>query len=502
VASQSTLPPPARARLQVVVNTGLRSEVYPLFDDTVVSVGRDGDNMIRIDDSSVSRHHLELHATDDAAFVVDLDSSNGTLIMRGGTGGDEELGPGTAHRLPPHQPVPLRVGQSVRVGPALLVLQVKTRTSQSQLAVGRAGAPPVLVDPEMKRVYELLTRAAQSEVSVLIFGETGVGKEMMAETVHRRSRRADRPYLQLNCAALPETLLESELFGHEKGAFTGAHTMKVGLLESTDGGTVFLDEIGELGLGMQAKLLRVLEERTLLRVGGTKPHHISVRFVTATNRDLVREARDGRFRSDLYYRISGLVVRIPPLRQRRCEIEPLARHFLSLFCQTLEQPEPVLGDATLELLTSYDWPGNVRELRNVVERAALIAGRDPIRPEHVLLDPPPSAGRRSAPPDAQTQVISRPALSAGSRPWPPRASAAPTSGRPSRSAGRSSAPASARPSATPPEGAVSEEERTKLIAALDACAGNQTRAAQMLGISRRQLISRIEFWQLPRPKKR
>jgi len=498
--AHSTLPPPARARLQLVVNTGVRSDVYPLFDDTVVSVGRDGDNVIRIEDASVSRHHLELHATDDGAFVVDLDSSNGTLLVRGNAAVDDELGPSTAHRLPPHQPVPIRVGQSVRVGPALIVLQTKTRTSQSQLAVRREGAPPVLFDPEMKRVYELLTRAAQSEVSVLIFGETGVGKEMMAETVHRRSRRAHRPYLQLNCAALPETLLESELFGHEKGAFTGAHQSKIGLLESTDGGTVFLDEIGELGLGTQAKLLRVLEERTLLRVGGTKPRRISVRFVTATNRDLVRESREGRFRSDLYYRISGLTVRIPPLRQRKGEIEPLARHFLRAFCAAVEQPEPALGDAVLAMLHAYDWPGNVRELRNVIERAALIAGRDTIRPEHVILDPPISAGRRSLPPDAQTQVIARPPLSAGPR--SPRsqgpASGAPRSARPRRS----SAPASERVSAPPLDPAAAEDERARLIAALDACAGNQTRAAQLLGITRRQLITRIEYWQLPRPKKR
>ena len=501
VVAHSTLPPPARARLQLVVNTGLRSEVYPLFDDTVVSVGRDGDNVIRIDDASVSRHHLELHATEDGAFVVDLDSSNGTLLVRGNAAADEELGPGTAHRLPPHQPVPLRLGQSVRVGPALIVLQTKTRTSQSQLGARRVGAPPLLVDPEMKRVYELLCRAAQSEVSVLIFGETGVGKEMMAEAVHSRSRRAHRPYLQLNCAALPETLLESELFGHEKGAFTGAHVTKIGLLESTEGGTVFLDEIGELALGTQAKLLRVLEERTLLRVGGTKPRRISVRFVTATNRDLVLESREGRFRSDLYYRISGLTVRIPPLRQRRSEIEPLARHFLRAFSQAVEQPEPELGEAVLERLQTYDWPGNVRELRNVIERAALIAGRDPIRPEHVTLDPPMSSRRRSLPPDAQTQVISRPPLSSGSR---SSRSLAPQSARPSRSARsrRSSAPVSERVSALPADPAAQESERQRLITALDACAGNQTRAAEMLGMSRRQLISRIEFWDLPRPKKR
>jgi two-component system response regulator AtoC len=544
VSPHSTLPPPAQARLQLVVNTGLRSDIYPLYDDSVVSVGRDSDNVIRIEDASVSRRHLELHAAEDGALVVDLGSSNGTLLVRVGGASDEEIGPGTAHRLAPHQPVPLRVGESVRVGPALIFLQVKTRTSQSQLGGRRAaGTPPVLVDPEMKNAYDLLSRAAQSEVSVLIFGETGVGKEMMAESVHRRSRRAHRPYLQLNCAALPETLLESELFGHEKGAFTGAHATKVGLLESTDGGTVFLDEIGELGLGTQAKLLRVLEERTLLRVGGTKPHRISVRFVTATNRDLVRECRDGRFRSDLYYRISGLVVRIPPLRQRRIEIEPLARHFLAQFCRSIEQPEPLLTEGALELLLEYDWPGNVRELKNVVERSALLAGREPIEPEHVLLDPPPSE-RHDSEPDALTEVIDRASLrspreslSAGRGSLGPgRGSLGP--GRGSLGPGRGSlsaareAPSTGRTSLGPstpsraphvdpassgsripkslsagpldPEGRAAQldAERARLIEALDDCGGNQTRAALRLGISRRQLISMIEFWQLPRPKKR
>jgi two-component system, NtrC family, response regulator AtoC len=561
VAPQSTLPPPAQARLQLVVNTGQRSDVFPLYDDSVVNVGRDSDNVIRIDDASVSRRHLELHASEDGAFVVDLGSSNGTLLVRNNPSRDEEAGPGTAHRLPPHQPVPLRIGEAVRVGPAMIFLQVKTRTSQSQLrAVRLDGGPlPVLVDPEMKKAYELLSRAAQSDVSVLITGETGAGKEMMAETVHRRSRRAHAPYLQLNCAALPETLLESELFGHEKGAFTGAHATKVGLLEATEGGTVFLDEIGELALGTQAKLLRVLEERTLLRVGGVKARRINVRFVTATNRDLVRESRDGRFRSDLYYRISGLVVRIPPLRDRTSEIEPLARYFLREFCRRLEQPEPPLSGEALQVLLGYEFPGNVRELRNVIERAALVAGRDPIRPEHILLDPPPSSESIDSEPDALTEVKSRPSLNSprGASLTPrevslaPRAtsltprnpsfaaprshgvrsssledprspgrfSQGPSAGRapaqpipPSSASSPSLRPSLASSSATRNSGAPTDadldraaeldEERARLQRALDECAGNQTRAAKLLGISRRQLIARIEFWQLPRPKKR
>jgi two-component system response regulator AtoC len=535
VSPQSTLPPPAQARLQLVVNTGQRSDVHPLFDDAVVSVGRDSDNIIRIDDASVSRHHLEVHAAEDGAFVVDLGSSNGTLLVRNAAlVNEEEEGPSTAHRLPHNQPVPLRVGEAVRVGPAIILLQLKTRTSQSALrAPPQSGEPPVLVDPEMKNAYELLSRAAQSDVSVLIIGETGVGKEMMAESVHRRSRRAARAYLQLNCAALPEPLLESELFGHEKGSFTGAHVTKVGLLESTDGGTVFLDEIGELAMGTQAKLLRVLEERTLLRVGSTKPRHINVRFVTATNRDLVREARAGRFRSDLYYRISGLVVRVPPLRQRPVEIEPLSAHFLRQFCKSLDQPEPQLSLEALAALRAHDWPGNVRELRNVIERAALMAGSDPIRREHILLDTP--LVEHDAEPEAPTEVTLRNdyrelvpasrqgrATDGGARssrgPLRPFDSRSPDSLRRS-----SRSPANENRLSLTPESSTEivgepssshgspaaydraanlDEERTRLIEALDACAGNQTRAAKMLGISRRQLIARIEFWQLPRPKKR
>jgi transcriptional regulator with GAF, ATPase, and Fis domain len=221
----------------------------------------------------------------------------------------------------------------------------------------------------------------------------------------------------LNCAALSETLLESELFGHEKGAFTGAHASKAGLLESTAGGTVFLDEIGELALGTQAKLLRVLEERSVLRVGATKPRRIDVRFVTATNRDLTREVRAGRFRGDLYYRISGLVVRIPPLRDRLSEIEPLALHFLAEFCEQLGQPVPELTASAIAALQSYEWPGNVRELKNVMERAVLLSGSAPITQEHVLSEPAPSdeelferrgSGSESDDFGEPTQVISRP----------------------------------------------------------------------------------------------
>jgi len=322
----------------------------------------------------------------------------------------------------------------------------------------------VLVDPDMRRAYELLRKAAATEISVLLLGETGAGKEVMAETVHRWSLRADGPFLKLNCAALTDTLLESELFGHERGAFTGAHAAKAGLLESTDGGTVFLDEIGELSPGTQAKLLRVLEERAVIRVGATKPRRIDVRFVTATNRDLAQRVQAGLFRSDLYYRISGLVIRIPPLRNRPSEIEPLARHFLREFSIRSGQSVPTLGPAALGKLLAHDWPGNVRELRNVMERATLLVTGSVLQPEHVMIESSvdgPSHDLFDAEFEAETAVIASPFI----------------------------------------EGATPEDEKARILKALEACGGNQTRAAKMLGIARRTLINRIEQFNLPRPKK-
>jgi two-component system, NtrC family, response regulator AtoC len=335
--------------------------------------------------------------------------------------------------------------------------------------------PPVLLDPALRKAYELAGRAAGTDMSVLILGETGAGKEAMAQAVHRRSPRQAAPFLILNCAALSETLLESELFGHEKGAFTGATSTKVGLLESTRGGTVFLDEVGELPLGTQAKLLRVLEERMVLRVGSTKPRAIDVRFVTATNRDLVREVRAGRFRSDLYYRISGFVVQVPPLRERQVEIEPLAQHFLRDFCKRIGQPTPELSLSALSALHSHDWPGNVRELKNVMERAVLLAGSGNVTHEHVLPDP---LLRNDSSEPLELETTHRIAV----REPPPRP---------------------LEEEQTIIRKTVDEDdERQRLIRALELCGGNQTRAAGLLGISRRTLINRLDRWKLPRPQKR
>ena len=285
---------------------------------------------------------------------------------------------------------------------------------------------------------------------------------------------------------------------------------------------MFLDEVGELSLGTQAKLLRVLEERSVLRVGSTKPRRIDVRFVTATNRDLTREVRAGRFRGDLYYRISGVVVRIPPLRERPTEIEPLARHFLEDFSAQMGQGVPELTPGAIEALHGYDWPGNVRELKNVMERAVLLAGTGAVVREHVLPEPTlfrdhAGAGGLLASNDLDesTQVIARPREFLGSSMSngepSRRRSRAPESSRASRSPdSRSRAPESRRsrgltgapPSSRSREGGSDDDQRERLIRALESCGGNQTRAAELLGISRRTLINRLDRWKLPRPQKR
>jgi two-component system response regulator AtoC len=458
----ATMPPPPRVAYEVMIYVRQETRTVELVPNSVSGVGRGADNVIRVEDPSVSRHHAVLHVGDEVQ-VEDLGSANGTILVRSAHGAvEDDTTGGSSHPLAQGERLTLEVGDVLRVGQVVLVLQRKGRTSFPP-APGLTPGQPVLVDPEMRRVYELLKRAAATEISVLLLGETGAGKEVMAETVHRWSLRSEGPFLKLNCAALTDTLLESELFGHERGAFTGAHAAKVGLLESTDGGTVFLDEIGEISAGLQAKLLRVLEERSVIRVGSTKPRRINVRFVTATNRDLAARVQAGQFRSDLYYRISGLVIRIPPLRQRPSEIEPLARHFLREFSMRAGQTMPALSASALGKLLAHDWPGNVRELRNVMERATLLVTDHNLDAEHVMIENHQAASTDlfDAEFEAETAVMASPFLEASSP----------------------------------------EDEKARILKALEACGGNQTRAAKMLGIARRTLINRIEQFNLPRPKK-
>jgi two-component system response regulator AtoC len=392
------------------------------------------------------------------------------------------------------------VGIEARMGTALFprdgrsadVLEAKAGSLARGAPVEPTQVGPIVVrSPVMRKLHELLERVAPGEITVLILGDTGVGKEVLAEQVHRRSPRSPKPFLRLNCAALSESLLESELFGHERGAFTGAHQLKAGLLETAQGGTVFLDEIGELPMSVQVKLLRVLEERQVWRVGGVKPRPIDVRFVAATNRDLETAVTEHKFRQDLYFRLAGVTLHIPPLRERPEEIEPLAREFAKQLSRHARPP--ALTADVIGLLLGYAWPGNIRELRNAIERAVLLAGDGPVLPEHFAVE-------------KMTATISTP-IAEAPLPRPVRAA----DGKAPSLQHDTLPPAAMEESGDGSTAALSlgerlrrqvqEVERQHIIDALSRCGGNQTRAARELGISRRTLISRLEAYNIPRPLK-
>jgi DNA-binding NtrC family response regulator len=248
----------------------------------------------------------------------------------------------------------------------------------------------------MQEVLRMIERVAPTDSSVLILGESGTGKDLVARAIHERSQRASRPFVPIHCGALPREILESELFGHEKGAFTGAVGAKPGLLELADGGTLFLDEIGEMEPDSQVKLLRVLESGMFFRVGGTRPRRVDVRLVTATNRDLAEAMKQGEFRQDLYYRINTITIQLPPLRDRREDVALLARHFVE---GNAAYGAKRLGPAALTALEGYSWPGNVRELLHVIERAVILSKGEEIQVE----DLPPEVAGASLPP---TGVVS------------------------------------------------------------------------------------------------
>ena len=238
----------------------------------------------------------------------------------------------------------------------------------------------------MERILITARRAAGTDSTVLIQSESGTGKELIAWFIHNQSPRRGKPFIAINCAALKDELLESELFGHEKGAFTGAHTLKKGKLELANGGTFFFDEIGELKLSLQAKLLRVLQEKIIDRVGGQNPIKINVRIVAASNRDLKKEVEEGRFRQDLFYRINVIPIVVPPLRERRQEIEKLANFFISRYCVKTGQKVKKLSKEALEMLRLYDWPGNVRELENIIERVVALVPEQSISVDDLPAD--------------------------------------------------------------------------------------------------------------------
>jgi two-component system, NtrC family, response regulator AtoC len=370
----------------------------------------------------------------------------------------------------------------------------------------------IAADRRMADLYALADRVAQGTISVLVLGETGSGKEVLAQRIHDHSPRAGKPYLKLNCAALSETLLESELFGHERGAFTGAISAKPGLLETANGGTVFFDELGEMPLTTQVKLLRVLEERVVMRVGGVRPTSIDVRFVAATNRDLESEIARGTFRQDLYYRLSGVTLVIPPLRERVGEIPQLLELFLEQSARAIGiHPRPRISPDALTLLRGYSWPGNIRELRNVVERAVLLATDGVIRPVHLPLDKIyATIAERTLQQDRVPAPERPPKMTAEQTPRP---TPQPPPVRAATAVPDDLADADAAPQAVELDRtqltatgrrrrhADDEAERRAILDTLAACGGNQTRTAALLGMSRRTLINRLEEFGAARPRK-
>jgi DNA-binding NtrC family response regulator/pSer/pThr/pTyr-binding forkhead associated (FHA) protein len=336
------------------------------------------------------------------------------------------------------------------------VLRTSIRTGRAITnPPARADVQPLILDPAMQRVYALVDKVADTAMTVLVVGETGVGKELVAEAIHRGSSRRAKVFVKLNCAALPETLLESELFGHERGAFTGADRRKLGFFEAAHGGTCFLDEIGEITPAMQAKLLRVLERKVITRVGSTAEVTVDVRLIAATHRDLDAAAREGRFRQDLLFRITGFTIAIPPLRDRTSEIIPLAERFATAAAVEQRRAVPDLAADARDVLLAYGWPGNVRELENAIEHALVMCG------DKITAADLPESLR-----DPHHYV---------------------------------------RPTETPSsniQGHLAELERDAITAALAAHGNNQTRAARALGLSRRALIYKMEKYGLKPPPSR
>jgi DNA-binding NtrC family response regulator len=339
-------------------------------------------------------------------------------------------------------------------------LKVDNQRLRAQIARTSLSLPEIVAESaQMKEALRLVQRVAPSETSVMITGESGVGKELIAQAIHRLSRRGDKPFIDLNCAALQDTLLESELFGHEAGAFSGAKARKLGLFEIADGGTLFLDEVMEMPMPLQSKLLRALETRSFFRVGGVKKVEVDVRLIAATNRNKDQALADGVFRSDLMYRINSFEINVPPLRERREDIEPLARHLLH---QLAGHDEPELSPAAIDALVAFDWSGNVRHLRNCLERAILLSENGTITPREL---PPEIAFRTEVPSVSVSYGVPQAASSGGTF-----QNAAPTNLR--------------------------DVERQQIIGALEKTGWHRGKTAELLGISPSTLYRRLREYGL------
>jgi DNA-binding NtrC family response regulator len=404
-----------------------------------IIVGRAPKCDVIVNHPSVSREHVRI-ARRPYSFVEDLGSKNGTRV------GGIILAPGQRAILAP--------GMLVEFG--ALALTLKSKVSARSMPAGRRSAG-LDIGPRatsMAQLIPLLERFARTDVPILITGETGSGKEITAETIHRASSRAHRPLVRLNCAAFTDSVLESELFGHERGAFTGAVAPKLGLLETASGGTVLLDEIADLSPQAQAKLLRVLEEHKVWRVGAIQSRDIDVRFLAATHQDLEEQVKKGAFRQDLLFRLNAITVTVPPLRQRRDEILTLAEKFVLEASVAMGRTSaPRLSEEVRTLLQAYAWPGNVRELKNTMTRAMAMCDGDELTVAHAGLSSPNAARTPSPPYEAHPYTsVSNHAL----------------------------------------RHELEVVERRRISAALATCRGNRSQAAKLLGIARNTLAMRID----------
>lgn len=434
-------------RFKLLVISDRDPVAHQLPDRGQVTVGRSETADVQVPDPLISRVHAVI-TLGETLMVRDLGSSNGTVVR--------------GEKLQPNVDTPINVGETIDFGSTVVIVQREVLGGQ------RESDEAALRDERlegqsdaMQRLNRLARRVASSKINVLLLGETGVGKEVMASTLHRMSPRASSPFLGINCASLTDTLFESELFGYEKGAFTGATSAKPGLIEAAHTGTFFLDEVGEMPLSAQAKLLRVLELRAVHRVGSIKQTPVDVRFISATHRHLAEEVAAGRFREDLYYRLNGISLVIPPLRERIDEVVPLARSFLADAARDAGFGSvPLLAPEAIAWMQAYNWPGNIRELKNAINRAVLLSTNGVVQPEHLAVENNYAPGRRPTIPSVAVPTHAREAT------------------------------------------AVATDERQRIIQALADCGGNQTRAAKQLGISRRTLSSRLNQLNIPRPRKK
>ena len=464
--------PPARAheddpawstRRHLLVFGGATSWLYPLPSAGDVIIGRSEAANLRIDDAAVSRQHARLVIDGDGVTLVDLGSHNGTFVNKVRVAGRRALAPNdvvTIHKTtlilhaagtpakPPANPLYVAAVESERADPGVT------------LGVQRV----IVADPAVVRIYDLIERLAPVELPVLITGETGSGKELVATAIHALSKRASKPLISLNCAALHDSLIESELFGHEKGSFSGAIATRAGLIEAASGSTLFLDEVGELAPAVQAKLLRVLEVHRVTRVGDTREREVNVRIVAATNRDLEADVAAGRFRRDLYFRLSAATLHLPPLRQRLRELPLMATAFLDDACRRNGRPLMRISEGAMGALVEHPWPGNVRELKNLMQYLAATLTSDVMLADHV----------HERVGGVQNTPVPRsvPTVPIDLRQFRPLADE------------------------------LRELETTRIRQALEATGGNQTRAAQLLAMPVRTFFEKAKQFGLTPKKKR